>query len=121
MQPVSLFDLAARQAQWLSVRQSAIAGNIANVNTPGYRPVDAKPFELVLGGRTMAIAPLREGHFPIETSRSYQLREDKSAAADGAVTYEQEMVKAGEVRRGLELNTAIVKAFHRMIVAVSRS
>ena len=30
MEPVSLFDLAAKQAQWLSVRQSAIAGKIAN-------------------------------------------------------------------------------------------
>ena len=40
MEPVSLFDLAAKQAQWLSVRQSAIAGNIANANTPGYRRKD---------------------------------------------------------------------------------
>jgi len=30
MEPVNLFDLAAKQSQWLSVRQSAIAGNIAN-------------------------------------------------------------------------------------------
>lgn len=48
MEPVSLFDLAAKQAQWLSVRQSAIAGNIANANTPGYTANDVEPFEKVL-------------------------------------------------------------------------
>jgi flagellar basal-body rod protein FlgB len=35
MQPVSLFDLASQQARWLSVRQSAVAGNVANINTHG--------------------------------------------------------------------------------------
>ena len=41
---VNLFELAAKQAQWLSVRQSAIAGNVANVNTPGYHALDVEPF-----------------------------------------------------------------------------
>lgn len=35
MGPVNLFDLASRQSQWLAVRQSSIAGNIANASTPG--------------------------------------------------------------------------------------
>ena len=48
MEPVNLFDLATRQSQWLAVRQSAIASNIANVNTPGYTANDVEPFEKVL-------------------------------------------------------------------------
>jgi flagellar basal-body rod protein FlgB len=30
-------------------------------------------------------------------------------------------VRAGEVKRAFELNTAIVKAFHRMIMMTTRS
>mgnify|MGYP002382504004 CR=1 FL=1 len=45
---VNLFDLAAKQAEWLSVRQSTIAGNIANVNTPGYRALEVESFSKVL-------------------------------------------------------------------------
>ncbi|MET0170123.1 MAG: flagellar basal body rod protein FlgB, partial [Aliihoeflea sp.] len=33
MQPVNLFSLASEQAKWLSVRQAAVSGNIANVHT----------------------------------------------------------------------------------------
>ena len=48
MQPIQLFDLASRQAQWLAVRQNVVAGNIANANTPHYAAKDVKPFESVL-------------------------------------------------------------------------
>ena len=47
MGPVHLFDLAAQQARWLSARQVAVAENIANANTPGYRAADVPPFETV--------------------------------------------------------------------------
>ena len=36
MNPIQLFELASRQAEWLSVRQQVVATNIANANTPGY-------------------------------------------------------------------------------------
>ncbi|MGX1258429.1 flagellar basal body rod protein FlgB [Sinorhizobium fredii] len=40
MDPIQLFELASRQAQWLTVRQNVVAGNIANANTPHYRAKD---------------------------------------------------------------------------------
>lgn len=48
MEPIQLFELASRQAQWLSVRQNVVAGNIANANTPHYKARDVQPFESVL-------------------------------------------------------------------------
>jgi flagellar basal-body rod protein FlgB len=33
---------------------------------------------------------------------------------------ENELLKAGDIRRQFELNTAIVKAFHRMIMLSSK-
>ena len=45
MGPVQLFELASQQAHWLSARQVAVAENIANANTPGYKAADVPPFE----------------------------------------------------------------------------
>ncbi|TGT72794.1 flagellar basal body protein, partial [Mesorhizobium sp. M8A.F.Ca.ET.161.01.1.1] len=48
MQPIQLFELASRQAEWLSVRQEVVATNIANANTPKFPAKDVSPFEAVM-------------------------------------------------------------------------
>lgn len=126
MQPVQMFDLAAQQARWLGVRQSAIAGNIANVNTPGYGAVDVEPFERVLDGTRVAMAATQPAHFFSGAgSDGFALRPQSDELAmmpsENTVSLEDELVKAGDVRRSFELNTAIVKSFHRMILMTTRS
>jgi flagellar basal-body rod protein FlgB len=127
MEPVNLFELATRQARWLSVRQSSVAGNIANVNTPGFRATDVEPFEQVLDKNRVAMATTHPTHIALGATRDqFAVREtaDKDAAmlpSDNTVVLEDEMLKAGEVAKAYELNTAIVKAFHRMILMTSRS
>ena len=37
-----------------------------------------------------------------------------------SVSLEQEMIKAGEVNRAYALNTSVVKAFHRMLLASAK-
>lgn len=37
MTAIHLFDLAFRRNEWLGAKQAAIAGNIANANTPGFK------------------------------------------------------------------------------------
>lgn len=121
MQPVNLFSLATRQAEWLSARQAAVAGNIANVNTPGYRAVDVEPFDKVLDRAGVALTATQQGHFGVGASEaSFGRRDDDRTTAvlpsDNTVVIEQELMKAGEVGRTFQLNTAIVKAFHRMML-----
>ena len=41
----SWFQLASRRMEWLSSRQSVIAENIANANTPGYAGRDVQSFD----------------------------------------------------------------------------
>ena len=62
MEPVNLFDLAAKQSQWLAVRQSAIAGNVANANTPGYTAMDVEPFDKVLDRTAVSLISTDAGH-----------------------------------------------------------
>ena len=37
-----------------------------------------------------------------------------------SVSLEQELIKAGEVNRAYRLNTSVVKAFHRMLLASAK-
>jgi len=124
VQSVQLFELAAQQAKWLATRQSAVAGNIANANTPGYGAVDIAPFEQVLKNSATSVSASAPGHIPIGgTSADYSPRRStlqSASSSENTVKLEDELIKAGEVRRAYELNTAIVKAFHRMMIMNAR-
>jgi flagellar basal-body rod protein FlgB len=124
MQPVNLFDLASQQARWLSVRQTAIAGNVANANTPGYGAVDVEPFEKVLKN-TSTVMATQPGHILASTSPARTVVETEQDGvailpSKNSVSLEDQMLKAGEVGRAFELNTAIVKSFHRMFLMTAK-
>lgn len=122
---INLIELAAKQAQWLSVRQATIAGNIANVNTPGYRAMKVEPFDKVLDGSRVAMRLTQNSHM-VDDARveDIAVREDVDAPvvmpSGNSVVLENELMQAGDVRRAFELNTAIVRAFHRMTALVSK-
>ena len=44
MTPIHLFNVVSQHNRWLAARQTAIAGNVANANTPGYKALDVQPF-----------------------------------------------------------------------------
>jgi flagellar basal-body rod protein FlgB len=126
MEPVNLFDLATRQSQWLAVRQSAIASNIANANTPGYTANDVEPFEKVLDRTAVTLRATEAGHLGAEaTNAGFSMKPEEQSGSimpsKNTVVLEDELMKAGEVRRSFELNTAIVKAFHSMMAMVVKS
>ncbi|MEW9804481.1 flagellar basal body rod protein FlgB [Mesorhizobium marinum] len=125
MESVNLFALATQQSRWLAVRQTAVAGNIANVNTPGYLAVDVEPFEKVLDNTGVTMAATQAGHVSGRAGAAgfavSEQRDDPSILpSENSVVLENELLKAGEIRRQFELNTAIVKAFHRMLMTTSR-
>jgi flagellar basal-body rod protein FlgB len=124
--PVHLFDLASRQAQWLAARQSTISGNIANVNTPGYRARDVEPFADILDKTKLAMVATNGGHMGLTGASAETGKVKKSDSWDtvhsrNSVSLEQELIKAGEVNRQHSLNTSIVKTFHRMLLSSVRT
>src|ERR1700757_3070148 len=42
--PLDVFAMAEKRLDWISRRQSVLAQNVANANTPGYMARDLKPF-----------------------------------------------------------------------------
>lgn len=125
MGPVHLFDLVSQHNKWLSVRQAAVAGNIANANTPGFKAVDTEPFEAVLSRTPLELAVTRPGHMkPTQTQVPVAEMRDEEAwdvlHSGNTVVLEQELIKAGQVNRSFALNAGIIKAFHRMLVASAK-
>ena len=125
MDPVHLFQLASTRAQWLATRQTAVANNIANANTPGYGAMDVAPFESVLDKAGMGMAATNAGHISSNADAGgFKLVKETPPAfsPDGKpVRIERELARSAEIRAEYELNTAIVKSFHRMLMLVAKS
>lgn len=125
MEPIYLFDVAAKQAKWLAVRQTAVTQNIANANTPKYGAIDIEPFESVISKTKLSLASTQPNHMmpgPVDANRVDQKPVDSWSVvhSGNSVSLEQEMLKAGEVQRGYSLNTNLVKSFHRMLMTAVR-
>lgn len=122
MGPIHLFDLAAQQARWLSVSQAVIANNVANANTPGYQAQAVRPFADVLAKTQLQFASTDPNHMtlgPTEQGNVATADQDawETTESGNSVSLEQEMIKAGDVRRDFSLNTNVVRAFHGMLMA----
>ncbi|MCQ2005344.1 flagellar basal body rod protein FlgB [Rhizobium sp. NRK18] len=128
MQPIQLFELASKQAEWLSVRQELVANNIANANTPKYVAKDVTPFAAVLSQASSGMARTNSKHISDNTvSEDFSVIDAALSDEDGVkesgntVSLAGELTKSGEIRREFELNAALVKSFHRMmLMAVKR-
>ncbi|MEO0544755.1 MAG: flagellar basal body rod protein FlgB [Pseudomonadota bacterium] len=114
MADTNVFSVASVHADWLGARQTALSGNIANANVPGYRAVNTVSFDQFLEaaarslGSNSAPASLAVGSDPfVETSEG--------------VAIEQELFRAAEVRSAHSLNTAITSSFHSLFLAAARA
>ena len=127
MEPVYLFDLATRHAQWAALRQTTIAGNIANANTPRYAALDVEPFSTVLDKTRLVMASTAPGHLTPGANGASEV--DARGISDNwdithsgnSVRIDQELMKANEAARDFSLDTNIMRSFHRMILTSLRS
>ena len=118
--PVYVFDLAAQHARWATVRQAVITGNIANANTSGYTAEDITPFSAVLDDAAgVSMARTNPGHIDISGADNAATWEVKDSG--GPVKLDTELMKADDTSRAFALDTSIVRAFHRMLMASVRS
>jgi flagellar basal-body rod protein FlgB len=129
MQPIQLFDLASRQAEWLTIRQQVVAGNIANANTPKFRAKDVTPFEAVLDKSDIAMARTNPAHLSGNDFSDSGDIDVKDAALDqeigiqesgNTVGLAEELSKSGDIKRQYDLNTSLVSSFNRMMLMTVR-
>jgi len=124
----NVLDLAGRQASWLLSRQSLVAQNVANVNTPGYKSVDLKPFDGALQAASLRLARTSPLHMIVEeratdaaTLDDSSLQKNETYFSGNDVSLEREMMKGGEINRLYTLNAAVSKAFNSMIVQSAKA
>ena len=120
VEPVYLFDLASAQARWLTIRQAAVAQNVANANTPGYKALEVAPFAEVYDAAGLQMATTQPDHLSPDPFDLASIAEKENAPwevtySGNSVSLEQEMLSANEVNRNYSLNMAIVKSFNQML------
>ena len=125
MEPINFFSLASQQNRWLSVRQSLIAQNVANANTPGYKALDVEPFDAVLNATGIEMRKTRPTHLSPTGVAGSDAEPEENAKwqvvhSGNSVGLEEQMLKAGEVSGAYARNTSVIKTLHRMLLASSR-
>ncbi len=126
VEPIHLFDLAAKQARWLSQSQAAIAGNVSNANTPGYKAQSVQPFAEILDQTQLQLTATDANHLDLGPAeqQAIAVKQDngwETTDSGNTVSLENEMIKAGGVQRDFSLNTSIVRAFHAMLLSSVKS
>ncbi len=117
-----VFQLATERAQWLSARQSLIASNVANANTPAYRATDLQPFSAVLDSTQISMVTTNPAHFAptqddLTSARVVESDPSDETLSGNSVRLEQEMMKLGEVNRDYSMGTNIKRAIHQMMLS----
>lgn len=125
MEPIHLFSLAARQRDWLRARQSAVAQNLPNANTPGFKALEVGEFEQELAGPRLASGVTHPMHMAVAAQQEYAPEAVETDATDpthsgNSVSVEREFVKTGEIAQVFALNVGILKSFHRMMMMTAK-
>ena len=107
--------MAQALAAHAGARQTAVAQNIAQADTPGYRAMDVPDFAATYRDAETGIAlrATRPGHLATEGSSANLSTQTVrgSASPDGnTVSVETEMVKAVQVRQEHEMALAIYRS-----------
>ena len=103
---LGLFKLITRRIDWLNSRQEVLAKNIANADTPDYRPQDLRPFAEHLartGGATLATATTHSGHIQPVASRTARTAGSddiddvyEASPTGNEVVLEQQLIRVSE-------------------------
>lgn len=124
LKDISVFSALTRNMQFLSARQSVLAQNIANADTPGYRAKDVeKPSfrELVRGGaRESDGFRTHEAHFrPMGglTSgfKSEQVESSDKTPNENNVNLEEEILKVNDARQSYDLAASLYRKHVQML------
>ena len=108
---IPLFSMLRGKLGYLSEKQRLIAQNVANAETPGYRPQDLKPFsfqnQVQMAQTGGGLATTNAGHMALPTAGSSgaggrfkaKRGQDSETTLDGnSVVLEEEMLKMSDAR-----------------------
>jgi flagellar basal-body rod protein FlgB len=104
---IPLFSMLTNRMSWLSSRQSVLAENVANADTPNYVARDMKPvdFASVLSGDKSgtSLTTTNVHHIALQTGNSEGFDQEDATGEGGTptgnvVSLEQEMIKLSDTQ-----------------------
>lgn len=110
---IPLLQLADRRFAWISNRQQLLAQNIANADTPGWKPQDAAPFAAQLSGMTTPLERTNPAHLrPVPGSMAAHRAARGERAPDGnGVSLDDQLARVAETDASHELTTDIYRKY----------
>lgn len=125
LRKIPLFEMMSRRLAWLGARQQVLAENIANADTPGYKPRDLKPqdFRGMVSGHMAPMmptvtSPLHLAGFTAGNADAASQKEKhpiETTLSGNAVTMEEELMKANQTSTDYELTTNLYRKHLAMI------
>jgi flagellar basal-body rod protein FlgB len=113
-QNLEIFQLSHAMAQHAARRQEIVAANMANADTPGYRPHDLTAFDELVNTRsdTLGMRATRPEHIVgIQSGRASEQLEKAELSVNGnGVSLEEEMLRAVAIQRQHSRALAIYKS-----------
>jgi flagellar basal-body rod protein FlgB len=110
-QPIGILNALKGRMQWHQARQKLLAENVANADTPKFKPNDLVPFSATLGGgaqtglvrtQPMHLANVDDGTGGLPGKKGEKF---ETVPSGNAVNLEDEMTKVAENQ--MEFQTAI--------------
>ncbi len=121
---LAIFSMATRRMSWLGKRQEVLAHNIANSDTPGYRPQDlkAQKFRNFLAPsipRTRLVTTQPNHVLPPRGTPEFRENKDKEtyevAPSGNAVIIEEQLMKVTETQTDYRLATNLYEKHLSML------
>ena len=114
---IPLFEAITKHMSWIGERQSVLAQNIANADTPHYAANDVKPLsfaDLVSGGgQRLQMATTSPAHVqPVSAAGPFKLEPQKGgehAPNGNSVQLEEQMMKLSDNVNDYALTTSLYK------------
>jgi flagellar basal-body rod protein FlgB len=120
-----IFSLMGRRMSWLAQRQTVLAHNVSNADTPGFKPQDLtkESFRSMIAGSNSPMVRLHQTSAShMQSIRAPNLyRVDKSADSYGSsmsgnsVVLEEQMFKASETQGAYNLATNLYRKHVKML------
>ena len=125
MEDLALFSIASDRNRWLATRSAALADNIANADTPGFKARDVPSFEAALSAANVAMLRTDTNHLaPTQFgARTFDLvnRPGEVPKHSGnTVSLETELANLVEFRSQHSMVSGVIGALHRMLLSSVR-
>jgi flagellar basal-body rod protein FlgB len=127
---LSLFSMIKQRMAWATQRQEVLSRNLANADTPGYRPSDLKPLDFkksLADVNPPQVAVTNPGHISgiPQSTASFRAVKDRapeeSSPTGNAVSLEEQMLKMGDTKGSFDLAANLYQKHIRMLKSAAGS